>query len=207
MKPFQFRHGTQAWPAGETLLHVYAIPDLDRDQELAELAAGCRSALAGHPLTFVQDRWLHITIMQIADRYGAQVPPAERAHLAAALTRRLATVPPFTLTVGSCLAQTSVVMFDVHPDDEIGRLGAAVHEAVGAVRGPEALRYHAGIPHMTIGYANGEADNADIQRDLRRVRPSHAPMTIDRVHLVDVAVDATAKTVTWSPIAEIPLGG
>ena len=207
MKPFVFRHGTQEWPAGETLLHVYAVPDLDENPELGRLAAGCREALAGFPVTFVEDRWLHITIAQLTDAFGAQVPASERETLARELERDLAAVEPFTLTIGSCLAQTSVVMFDTSPDEQIGRLGEAVHSVIGRVRGQAALGYKAGIPHMTIGYANGEADNADVQRVLRQVRPSHAPMRIRSVELVDVAVDATAKTVTWSPIATIPLGG
>lgn len=206
MKPFEFRHGTGKWPAGETLLHVYAIPDLDRNPGLAELAAGCRAALEPYPLTFVEDRWLHITISQITDAFGAGYPPAARAELAEALTADLAGFGAFELTIGSCLAQSSVVMFDVHPDDRIGQLGRRVHDVIGRVRGAGALRYNGGIPHMSIAYANGEADNADIQRDLRRVRPSHARMDIAAVQLVDVSVDAAAKTVTWSPIATIPLG-
>ncbi|WP_433824845.1 2'-5' RNA ligase family protein [Actinoplanes sp. CA-015351] len=206
MKPFVFRHGTGKWPEGETLLHVYAIPDLSRDHELRELVTGCRTALAGYPLTMVEDRWLHITISQITDAFGSEYSPSERASLAAALSSDLAGFGAFELTVGSCLAQSSVVMFDVHPDERIGALGAAVHATIGRVRGDEALGYNAGVPHMSLGYAHGSADNADIQRDLRRVRPGHAVMRIGSVFLVEVTVSAAAKTVTWSPIAEIPLG-
>ena len=205
MKPFAFRHGTGKWPAGETLLHVYAIPDLARNPELAKLAQGCRDALAPYPLTMVEDRWLHRTLMQIADKFGARYSAAERAELAAALRSDLAGFGAFDLTIGSCLAQNTVVMFDVHPDERIGALAKRVHDTVGRVRGAGALAYDAGIPHMTIGYANGEADNADIQRDLRRVRPGHAVMTIAAVQFVEVTVDADAKTVTWSLLETIPL--
>lgn len=45
-----------------------------------------------------------------------------------------------------------------------------------------------------------------IQRRVRRVRPSHAPLHIDSVHLVDVTADDTAKTITWDHVAAIPLG-
>ncbi|BAL90013.1 hypothetical protein AMIS_47930 [Actinoplanes missouriensis 431] len=206
MKPFAFRHGAEPWPPGETLLHVYVIPDLDQNPELAALTAGCREALAPYPLACVEDRWLHITLAQIADVFGSAYSEAERAELAAALTGDLAGFGSFSLTVGSCLAQASVVMFDVHPDDRIAALGTRVREVIGRVRGPGALSSEAGIAHMTIGYANGDADNAAIQRDLRRVRPGHATMRVSAVQLVDVSVDAEAKTVTWRPIATIPLG-
>jgi 2'-5' RNA ligase len=205
VKPFVFRHGTGKWPAGETLLHVYAIPDLERNPELAVLAQGCRDALAPYPVTFVEDRWLHITLMQIADKFGARYTPAERAELAAALRADLAGFGAFDLTIGSCLAQTTVVMFDVHPDDRIGKLGQTVHETVGRVRGDSALSYNAGVPHMTVGYASGTADNADIQRDLRKVRPGHAPMHIKSVEFVEVTIDPKAKTVTWEQLESIPL--
>ncbi|RAK34638.1 hypothetical protein B0I29_111240 [Actinoplanes lutulentus] len=205
MKPFVFRHGTGKWPEGETLLHVYAIPDLARDRELGELVAGCRTALAEYPLTFVEDRWLHITISQITDAFGTGYSASSRAELASALSADLAGFGTFELTIGSCLAQSSVVMFDVHPDERIGALGSAVHATIGRVRGEAALGYNAGVPHMSLAYANGVADNADIQRDLRRVRPGHAVMRISSVFLVEVTVSAAAKTVTWSPIAEIPL--
>ncbi|BBH70438.1 hypothetical protein ACTI_71230 [Actinoplanes sp. OR16] len=205
MKPFELRHGTGEWPAGETLLHVYAVPDLAENPELAKLTQGCREALAPYPLTPVGDPWLHITLMQITDQFGGRYSAADRAELAAALRADLAGFGGFELTIGSCLARHSGVTFDVHPDDDIVRLGAAVNESVGRVRGPAALKYHAGIPHMAVAYAHGEADNADVQRDLSRVRPSHAPMTVTAVQLVDVAGDPEAKTITWSLVDTIPL--
>jgi hypothetical protein len=40
--------------------------------------------------------------------------------------------------------------------------------------------------------------------ELRRVRRSHATMSIDAVPLLDVAADPDAKTITWQPVARIP---
>ncbi|MFI1189319.1 hypothetical protein [Streptomyces californicus] len=42
---------------------------------------------------------------------------------------------------------------------------------------------------------------------MRRVRPSHAPLHVTEVHLVDVTANSTAKTITWETLATIPLGG
>jgi hypothetical protein len=51
------------------------------------------------------------------------------------------------------------------------------------------------------------AQSDDAQRILRRVRPSHAPLHVDAVHLVDVTADSNAKTITWKHLAAIPLAG
>ncbi len=57
--------------------------------------------------------------------------------------------------------------------------------------------------------SHAEADSDAAQRILRRVRPSHAPLHINAVHLVDVTAQTgeQSKTVTWERLATIPLGG
>lgn len=206
MKPFQFVHGVDAWPAGETILHVYAVPDLDHDRGLAELVDGAARALSGWPLTLVPPRWLHITLDQITGRPASAMGAAERAALVAELTTALADSEPLTVQVGSLLSYHSGVIADLHPDGPLGRLHQRVRSAIGSVCGDDATRYGWGVQHMTVAYANGEADSDAAQRLLRRVRPSHADFRIDRVHLVDVTADLAAKTVTWSTVATIPLG-
>jgi hypothetical protein len=56
---------------------------------------------------------------------------------------------------------------------------------------------------------HAEADSDAAQRILRRVRPSHAPLHIDAVHLVDVTAQTgtSSKTVTWDRLATVSLGG
>lgn len=55
---------------------------------------------------------------------------------------------------------------------------------------------------------HAEADSDAAQRLLRRVRPSHAPLHISTVHLVDVTAQTAneSKTVTWDRLATIALG-
>jgi hypothetical protein len=62
---------------------------------------------------------------------------------------------------------------------------------------------------LTGAYAYGHADSDAAQRQLRRVRPSHAPLYISAVHLVDVTATTAerSKTITWTELATIPLGG
>ena len=57
-------------------------------------------------------------------------------------------------------------------------------------------------------YATGGADSDQVQRRLRRVRPSHAPLlVVDAVELVDVAAGLGPKTITWERLVRIPLAG
>jgi hypothetical protein len=66
-----------------------------------------------------------------------------------------------------------------------------------------------GIPRDPISTLplREEASSDDAQRILRRVRPSHAPLHVTEVQLVDVTADSTAKTITWETMAEIQLAG
>ena len=204
MEPFVFKHGQGLWDAG-TLLHVYVVADLDRDREFAALVNGVRAATADDPLTHVGDEWLHVTLYQI-DRPATQIPQSQREALAEALRRHLAHVEPFTLTVGSALSTLSGIIFDLGPDEPINALQAAVAGAIEGVQGPTATSYATGVAHLTESYCHAPASSDQIQRRVRRVRPSHAPLHVDAVHLVDVRADPQAKTITWDTLAEIRLG-
>jgi hypothetical protein len=105
-----------------------------------------------------------------------------------------------------CAATYSGVIADLHPDEELTALHQEVREAIREVLGDDAVRYPWSTQHLTLAYAHAEADSDEVQRRLRRVRPSHASLHIDAVHLVDVTADSTAKTITWDHLAAIPLG-
>lgn len=206
MKPFVFQHAQDVWPEGETLLHVYLTPH-DQDRELAALVARGRAILREFPITCVEDRWLHITVDQITDRVGAEIAPAERDALVAELGKRLADIEPFDIVIGSLESYATGVIADVHPDEPLNDLHTTVRAAIQTVRGPNATGYPTKVPHLTLGYAAEECDSDQVQRKLRNgVRPGHAPMRVDAVHLVDVTADAQAKTITWDHVAMIPLG-
>ena len=185
---------------------MYVVADLARNPGLAALVEGCRSATDGFPLAHVGDDWFHLTLYQLGVP-AAQVTGPERDALAAALRARLRDVPPFTISIGSALSYRSGVIFDAGPDSPLNELRASVAAAVGDARGPEASRYDTGVLHLTESYATGEADSDQVQRQLRRVRPSHAPLLVDAVELVDVAAGLETKTITWVRLARIPLAG
>ncbi|MFH8347307.1 2'-5' RNA ligase family protein [Streptomyces sp. NPDC018045] len=205
MKPFVFQHAQAAWPEGESLLHVYITPR-DQDRELAALVNRGRAVLRDFPITCVEGDWLHDTLDQVTDLYAAFIPQHERAELDAALMDQLAHIEPFEVLVGPMLSYHSGVIADLHPDEQVARLHEVVRKTIRSVRGDDAVRHRWSSPHLTLAYAHGDAESDQAQRLLRQVRPRHAPLHIDAVHLVDVTANSTAKTISWDHIATIPLG-
>lgn len=213
MKPFTFRQGQDLWEAGKapSLLHAYVTVDLGRHPELAELISGVRAATKDDPLTHVGDRWFHITLYQLSRRPASAIAGEERQALAAELATQMKSLAPFTVTVGSPLPYGTGIIFDLGPDDPLNALRTAATRAFETVQGADATSYDTGVLHLTESYATAEVtlDHFhEIHRRVRRVRPSHAPLRIDAIELVDVTADAEEKTITWEPVAPpIPLTG
>ncbi|WP_414169133.1 hypothetical protein ACMATS_25020 [Streptoverticillium reticulum] len=210
MKPFTFQQGNDLWEEGKapSLAHAYVSVDLGRNPELAELVHGIRAATQADPLTHVGDDWFHITLYQLSSRPAAAVTVAERQTLTAELARQMQGIAPFTITVGSALAYGTGIIFDLGPDEPLNELRTAATRAFEVVFGTEATEYETGVLHLTESYASAEVDLDhfhQIHRRIRRVRPSHAPLCVDTVALVDVVANDAEKTITWKTWATIPL--
>ena len=150
VKEFVFKRGTDLWPVGETLWHVYALPNLSQDTSLAKLVSSCRDAVRDEPITIVDPSWLHVTVAQVSDAVGRSTSADEIKELRSALQVQLQGIAPFDILVGSCLSYPSGLVFDLSPDDELNRLRDAVAEVIGRVRGPAALAFDPGVLHLTI---------------------------------------------------------
>ncbi|KPI02967.1 hypothetical protein OK074_5117 [Actinobacteria bacterium OK074] len=212
MKPFTFQQGTGTWEAGTapSLVHAYVPVDLGANPELADLVRGIRTTTKDDPLTHVGDEWFHITLYQLSAKPAAEVTDAERHALAAELTRQMENVAPFTLTVGSPLVYGTGIIFDLGPDEPLNQLRTAATRAFEIVLGTEATSYDTGVLHLTESYATAEVDAEhyrQLHRRVRRVRPSHAPLHVDTVALVDVVANDAEKTITWQTLADVQLGG
>jgi len=82
--------------------------------------------------------------------------------------------------------------------------GFPVTACSGPVPGPRDFR---GKPRGHVAGARPRRSGCcTAQRLLRRVRPSHALLRIDEVHLVNVTADRHARQITWEHLARIPLG-
>jgi hypothetical protein len=162
-------------------------------------------------LSQVADEWLHATVHAIDDRAGDQIDRKQQADFIADLQLRLQRLAPFRMTAGSVQANTSGVLIDLdtdQPGEPFAVLSHEVRTATAQVFGQDAIRRRAGPPHLSLGYATGPADSGVVQSRLRYVvRPSHAPMTVDAVYLVDVVQDVERSQYRWvPPIARIGLG-
>ena len=204
MKPFVFRPRTGPWSSGESWLFVCILPDLDQDQGLAALVQGCREAMAGFPVDVVADPALRITLAQVSDLPSNRIDDAGRELLVGRLRERLGSVRPVEITAGSPLAYATGALCDLEVEP-LEELVAAIRSTIRDVRGPAADSYETGVLHMTLGYAHGEASTDDLARQLRRVRPSHARMHVDAVHLLEVSADPSTGF-SWQSVAEIRLG-
>jgi hypothetical protein len=76
VRAFNFKQGKEPWDSG-TLLHWYVEVDWDdpRHDALAQLVTDSNQALldAGFPVTPIEHRWLHITVVINSWRVKTQV--------------------------------------------------------------------------------------------------------------------------------------
>lgn len=199
--------GNRRWPDGYSSLELYLLPNLSRDTALKALLDACGTELASFgTIAVAPPEWLHVTLQPIKHRPAEDIGSAERADLVRAITAALATVSPFTVQAGPGVAGTVGVVMDLHPDNDIDDLLTRVRTAISAVSGPVAVTYDTRPAHLTLGYALDHQDSGVVTSRLRRaVRPSHAPLTVDTVHLVEVYQDPDRGQFRWRPVHTFPL--
>lgn len=208
MRPRHFQFGDQPWPEGKGVLQVYAPVDLSINPELAEMVGKCRAAMQGAPVTPVEDRFLHTTIDVAAGITADLVSKTKRDELAAALRTRLADVPAYHGSAGSCLAYVSGFVLDTSPAAPLMEVQSAVREVIREVRGEAACPWSQAKPHISLSYCYTATDSHPWQRKVRRIDPNHAPLRISSVTLVDVRPDNVTKRLEWHPVDPlIPLAG
>jgi hypothetical protein len=101
------------------------------------------------------------------------------------------------MLVGSALSYTSGVIADLHHDDPFNELIELSRRTVASVCGLDSISYDTRPAHLTLSYATAEQDGDPVQKLLRRVRPSHAPMTVTTVDLVEVEQDLQECVYRW----------
>lgn len=192
--------------------HVYALPEKDTDLELLALAESCRAGMSSYPIDPQRDDLLHITIAMDSSLPSDQMSHQDADAFVATLQQHLARIPAFSVTCGPPIANRAGALLDVFPSNEMDELQAMVHKALLAARGPSAALYEPGRPHASLGYSFDAADSDSLQSALRKIAPRHAPWTVSRVHVLDVAyhhnelVDGRfAWQMSWETVAEIPL--
>jgi 2'-5' RNA ligase len=199
MKSFEPRFADRPWNSGESVLQVFAVPDVSVDHALSVLIKACRTAMKPFPIRPLSNEKLHVTLEMVTDVPADRIPAAERAELITSLENHLADIPAFRFLAGSPVANKAGAYLDCWPDDDLNTLHHAVRSAVRAVRGPQAVSYSGGRPHCSLGYSWANGDSDALQSVLRAISPSHAPFTVAGVVLAEV-------TFTLTEIASAPEG-
>ncbi|MFF4923497.1 2'-5' RNA ligase family protein [Kitasatospora sp. NPDC001261] len=213
MKAFHPTFGQRPWPDGLRALQVYALPDLPAGSALHTLLAGLREALAGFPVLPVPDERTHITLDMLTSAPADAVTDAERRDLADRLRAAVAGSGPVTLQAGSPLAYRTGVRLDLHPDGELAALQHRVRGAVHRVFGPDSTAYPLGVLHTTAAYAAADTDSDELAQAIHRVRPGHAPFTVNRIIVNEVfwrrvpvpGTDLPGWRICWDTVATVRL--
>jgi hypothetical protein len=203
------------WRDGARALHVYAVPDLTVDQDLARLVGGVRAATKDFPILPPEDQYLHLTLDVVAADTAQNITDGQRTDLIGALLTSMAQFDAFTLTLGSPRAGRAGVLLDVSPDRDVDALRRVIRSAIQATV-PSDYTYPVAPVHMSLGYNYDTGDSDRLQSALRRIRPGHARMTVGSVQLVDVLFrtispegcptgEGEAWDLSWDHLATIPL--
>lgn len=186
-------------------LQVAILPDMEANRALRHLVTNAGRLLRTYPgIPVLPQEWLHITVQAIWPAEAAT--HAQRAQLIEALTDAAALLTPVTIQVGSVLTSSSGVVADTHPDHVLADIYNATAAAVQKVFGDSAAAKDSRPAHMALGYCTAATDGDPIQTWLRRgLRPSHAPLTVDALHVLNVTPDPQHALFRWEHIARIPL--
>ncbi|WP_328844873.1 hypothetical protein [Streptomyces sp. NBC_00258] len=213
MQPFTPSFRQQDWESGVRALHLYVLPDPAVDSDLFTLISECRTVLHDYPVWCLPDDLVHITVEMDAYAPSTGISTDERARLIAALKARLTGVEPFTVLCGSPIANRTGAILDTYPDLGLSALRNLVRNALWEVHDRPAITDSGGRGHASLGYAYGNADSDPLQSALRKITPSHAPLTVSHLDLLDVRWtahptpdDNVRWKMSWDPIARLPLG-
>lgn len=193
------------WPTGYTSWQTYLVPDLDTNVELRDMIGRYYRVLQEFPGVVPSPP--HATVQPIHDEQpAAQIGQTDRDAYITAIGARAATIPAFEILAGPALAGSSGVVLDLYPDDPFQLLLDGMQSAISSVGGPEAIAFDTRPAHLTIAYAIEYQDSGIITSRLRRSRPSHAPLTVGAVDLVEVRQDADRGQYLWDLVQRFPLG-
>ncbi|MEU8542957.1 2'-5' RNA ligase family protein [Streptomyces sp. NPDC048717] len=215
MDAFVPKYQGHPWPSGTGVLHVYALPRPGADDDFLDITRACRPVMGDYPITPQYPNsegdagLLHLTLEMLADAPTTAYNPPALRQLTDALEQQLADVEPITTMAGPPIGNRAGIVIDVWPDEDIIALTDKIRTAIRQTRGDTALRHSGGRPHISLGYAHAAASSDPLNSRLRAITPRRAPLHIDRVHLLDVTWTLDGHggwRMSWTPIAEIPLG-
>lgn len=171
------------WPRNDGSLHLYVVPE---DADLLERLTAAQELLAGFASLPPMPRpYLHCTVQRLA-HFDDDVRQAELTALGEQLNRRVAEVPAFDLELGAPQVHRTAVGCEAAPNAAWDRLVTTVRDGV-VDAWPGELPPPPHGPHLSLAYATGDVDAAQVQQRLAEVPPI-GRLHVAAVHLVSVTV-------------------
>jgi 2'-5' RNA ligase len=149
--------------------------------------------------------WLHLTMQGVG--FVGEVPDDDLAAIRAAVGRRLASIPPASLSFGPTVLLPEAIALPPLPAEPVHVIRGAIRAGIADVWGgsgvPEADDgYRA---HVSIGYVNSPGSARPIVDALRRTNAEPASVTVWAASLIMLNRDE--RVYRWSTVDAVPLGG
>jgi 2'-5' RNA ligase superfamily len=185
------------WTHGDAVLTWHFT--LEDQPEMQDLARMLSPTLERPYLDVVPPQWLHVTTQGVG--LCRAVDPSTQARLVAEVEERLRSEAAPNVTVGPPRLFDEGVGL---PVDDGGRLQAIrliLQEADAGVRGIERVPdWRSDFdPHISLAYANSDADAADLVLPDTRV-----PLTLRTVSLI--RLERTRGLYSWQVASRVPIG-
>jgi 2'-5' RNA ligase len=151
----------------------------DGQPDLHRLVTDYHQALRDLPgLDLVPIPWLHITMQGIG--FADEVPDTDRDAIIDAASRRLATIPPPTLTFHHITIRPEAITLYPNPTEPVRTIRAEIRQAIADVWGinhvPDAADTYQ--PHLSIAYVNSHAEAPCIVEVLSAKNPDPARVVV-----------------------------
>jgi 2'-5' RNA ligase len=147
-------------------------------------------------------RWLHLTTQGVG--FTDEVSVADPVRIGTEVAARLAGHGPVGVEIGPLAVDSEGINMPVRPVEPLNRVRDAIRDAIGAVRGtdavPEGRTFH---PHVSLAYAHTSGAPLAPLGDLADRHPDVIPATLTRVSLI--ALNRDQRMYTWTVVHEVPL--
>lgn len=188
------------WRKPEGALHLYVLPNeeaLDRFVDIGEVLAGIEH------LPLMPASYLHGTVTRLG-HHDEDITQARYTLLGDALQSFCSDLGPFTLTFGPPGIHGNAVVCTASPSREWNELVAGCRRTVSQSWGGE-LPAPPAVPHLSLAYAKGNVDDAQVSARLADVAPL-GEMRVATLHLVSVTARAERGTFDFTELANWDLG-